>query len=71
MAAIAVLDLATGPASFSTTETVNSLYRAPQIFFGVTAPEHITAAWITLITVLRLISFGFFMSILIKRFSRR
>lgn len=71
MAGIAVLDLATGPAPVNSTEAMKSLCRAPEVFFGVTSPEHIAPAWITLITVLRLISFGFFMSILIKRFSRR
>jgi hypothetical protein len=68
---IAILDIATDPAPLTSIEPITALWRAPQIFFGVVAPKHISAGWLTTITVLRLISFGFFMAILIKRFNRR
>jgi len=71
VAAIAVLDLALSPMSFTSTEVVASVWRAPQIFLGVTSPNYITSGWLTIITIVRLIAFGFFMSIVIKRFNRR
>jgi hypothetical protein len=69
--AIAILDLATDPAPPLSNAFLTSLWRAPQIFFGITAPQYISPGWLTLVTTLRLISFGFFMAILIKRFNRR
>jgi pentapeptide repeat protein len=69
--AIAILDLATGPAPLSSNVVLGSLWRAPQIFFGISAPQYISPGWLTFITVIRLVSFGFFMAILIKRFNRR
>ncbi|KAB2937051.1 MAG: pentapeptide repeat-containing protein [Hyphomicrobium sp.] len=71
IAAIAAVDLITNPAPFTSAEAMGALWRAPQIFFGVTSPDYISPAWLTLVTILRLIAFGFFMAILIKRFNRR
>lgn len=71
LAAIAVLDIISNPAPFASAKVSASLWRAPQIFLGVTAPSYISSGWIASITTVRLISFGFFMSILIKRFNRR
>ena len=45
--------------------------RAPSIFFGVAQPEYIPLGWLTVIVILRLVFFGFFMAIVIKRFNRR
>lgn len=71
VAAIAVLDGVLNPAPFSLRDFVASFWRAPQIFLGITAPNYITSGWLTIIAIVRLIAFGFFMSIVIKRFNRR
>jgi hypothetical protein len=71
MVAIAVLDLVLIPTPFTSTDLVGSVWGAPQIFLGITQPSYITPGWLTIITIARLISFGFFMSIVIKRFNRR
>jgi hypothetical protein len=68
---IAAFDLATGPTALSAPNAIGALWRAPQIFFGVTHPNYFSDDWLTAITVLRLMAFAFFMSILIKRISRR
>lgn len=47
------------------------LGEAPSIFFGVTKPANFPTYLITLIYVVRLILFAFFMAIMIKRFGRR
>ncbi|WP_315716653.1 MULTISPECIES: pentapeptide repeat-containing protein [unclassified Bradyrhizobium] len=69
--AIVILDTSTDPSSITAASLVEAIWRAPQIFFGVSPPAHISPTWLTLITVARLIALGFFMSILIKRFNRR
>jgi Pentapeptide repeats (8 copies) len=65
---IMVLDLRTRPNVLSTWETIS---RAPQIFFGVTSPKDIPEILLASIVFTRLVTFGFFMAILIKRFNRR
>jgi hypothetical protein len=69
--AIALLDVVTNPVELTLTEAMASLWKAPQIFFGVTSPHYISPGWLTVVTITRLIFFGFFMSILLKRFNRR
>ena len=49
----------------------NSLSRAPQIFLGTLNPSNYPGWYLTLVFAIRLIAFGFFMSIVIKRFNRR
>ncbi len=49
----------------------DSILRSPQIFFGITTPKEISPNWLTAFVFFRLITFGFFMSIIIKRFNRR
>lgn len=71
IAAIAVLDLYLDPLPLRWATVTNALWRSPQVFFSITVPDHISPGLMTLITVLRFIAFGFFMSILIKRFNRR
>ena len=71
IAAIAILDFATYPTPLTSKDAMASLLRAPQIFFGVTSPHYISPGWVTMVTIARLIFFGLFMSILIKRFNRR
>ena len=45
--------------------------RAPQIFLGTLVPPTYPGLYLTFILTIRLIAFGFFMSIVIKRFNRR
>ena len=45
--------------------------RAPQIFLGTLVPPTYPGFYLTFILAVRLIAFGFFMSIVIKRFNRR
>jgi hypothetical protein len=71
IAAIAIGDFVLDPTPFASANILASLWRAPQIFLGVTSPNYISPGWLTIITIVRLIVFGFFMSILIKRFNRR
>ena len=48
-----------------------ALFLSPQILLGVMEPSAYPKLYLTAILLLRLIMFGFFMSIIIKRFNRR
>ena len=48
-----------------------SLADAPQVFLGTRTPSNYEGPYLTAILIVRLIAFGFFMSIIIKRFNRR
>lgn len=50
---------------------LNSLYEAPQIFLGTLTSVNYPKSYLTAILFVRLVMFGFFMSIIIKRFNRR
>ena len=50
---------------------VQSIFEMPQIFLGTLSPSYYPKAYLTIILFARLIAFGFFMSIIIKRFNRR
>ena len=50
---------------------VASFMRSFAIFFGTLVPDDYEKAYLALITCLRLVTVGFFLSIIIKRFSRR
>lgn len=50
---------------------VQAFFDSPQILLGTLSPAHYSSASITVILFVRLVLFGFFMSILIKRFNRR
>jgi uncharacterized protein YjbI with pentapeptide repeats len=71
IAAIAILDCSLNPSKFSLPDAHAALWRAPQILLGIAPPSYISPGWLTIITLVRLIAFGLFMSILIKRFNRR
>lgn len=49
----------------------NSLSESPQIFLGTLTPANYPKSYLTAILFVRLVTFGFFMSIIIKRFNRR
>ncbi|MNK86673.1 Pentapeptide repeats (8 copies) [compost metagenome] len=48
-----------------------AFWQAPQVFLGTTKPVHFPSTYIALVTLLRLVLFGFFMAIIVKRFNRR
>jgi hypothetical protein len=48
-----------------------ALAQVPPVFFGAVSPGNYPAWYLTVVVVARLIAFGFFMSIVIKRFNRR
>ncbi len=48
-----------------------SFISMPNVLFGTSKPQHFTESCLTIITFTRLVFFGFFMSIIIKRFNRR
>lgn len=50
---------------------VEALLMSPQVFLGVVNPTAYPGSYVTVIFLIRLIMFGFFMSIIIKRFNRR
>lgn len=52
-------------------EVINCFIKSPSIFFGVIKSNNYDEWALTLIYFLRLVAFGLFMSILIKRISRR
>ena len=49
----------------------DALLISPQVFLGILKPTIYPALYLTVIFLVRLIMFGFFMSIIIKRFNRR
>jgi hypothetical protein len=60
---------------FKNTQSIDSytqaILEAPQIFLGTLSPSSYPTLYITLILFIRLVAFGFFMSIIIKRLNRR
>ncbi|MBD2214241.1 hypothetical protein H6G27_30915 [Nostoc linckia FACHB-104] len=50
---------------------IESFVNAPQIFLGTLSPSNYPIPYLTFILFIRLVAFGFFMSIIIKRFNRR
>ncbi|MGR5280219.1 pentapeptide repeat-containing protein [Photobacterium damselae] len=48
-----------------------SFIKSPQILFGINGTSKYSGAFLALVFATRLIMFGFFMSIIIKRFNRR
>ena len=68
---IALADLALYQGLRSWSDVGGSLSESPKIFFGITHPDIFNESFLTAINIIRLILFGFFMSIIIKRFNRR
>lgn len=48
-----------------------AFFEAPQVFLGTLSPTNYPNSYLTSILLVRLVTFGFFMSIIIKRFNRR
>ena len=61
--------------SYGKPTLVRSYYEAfllaPQILLGIIEPKQYPSMYLTAINLVRLVMFGFFMSIIIKRFNRR
>lgn len=49
----------------------HAFLQAPQVFLGTTNQSYLPSCYITLVTFIRLVLFGFFMAIIVKRFNRR
>ena len=50
---------------------IESILKSPQVFLGVVEPVGYPKSYLAAIFFIRLVTFGFFMSIIIKRFNRR
>jgi pentapeptide repeat protein len=48
-----------------------ALFKMPEIFLGVTSLKHYPSWYLTIISFTKLMTMGFFMSIILKRFNRR
>jgi Pentapeptide repeats (9 copies) len=68
---MAVGDVASGGDPGRLQSYVASFIRSFAIFFGTLMPDDYGKAYLALITCLRLVTVGFFLSIIIKKFSRR
>lgn len=49
----------------------NSFWAMPSVFIGSSSPQHYSELYLAFVCFIRLVTIGFFMSIIIKRFSRR
>lgn len=57
--------------SFLISSYWSAFLQAPQVFLGTTNQAYFPSCYITLVTFVRLVLFGFFMAIIVKRFNRR
>lgn len=70
-ALMALIDITVVNKSQSFSGFMRALLNSPQIFLGTLTPSNYPSLYLTLIVLIRLIAFGFFMSIIIKRLNRR
>jgi hypothetical protein len=70
LVAMAVIDVTTWRSS-QDVRVIQALASAPQVLLGTQTPDGFPRLYLALVMALRLVAFGFFTSILIKRFSRR
>ncbi|MBI4782428.1 MAG: pentapeptide repeat-containing protein [Oscillatoriophycideae cyanobacterium NC_groundwater_1537_Pr4_S-0.65um_50_18] len=68
---MALIDVIAFSSSQSINSYVQSFLNSPQIFLGTFTPANYSSLYLTLIVLIRLIAFGFFMSIIIKQLNRR
>lgn len=71
LAAIAVIDATVFRDAGQVQSYAKAILVSPQILLGVEVPEAYGASYLSVIVFTRLVLFGFFMSIVIKRFNRR
>lgn len=69
--AITAIDALIFRDAWSLRSYLSSFLASPQILFGVLAPAEYHPLYLTAIVCIRLVLFGFFMAILVKRFNRR
>lgn len=70
-ALMALIDVVAFSSSQSVNNYIQAFFNSPQIFLGTLTPSNYPSLYLTLILFIRLIAFGFFMSIIIKRLNRR
>ena len=68
---MALVDVIAFSKSQNIIDSLHSFINAPQIFLGTLTPPNYPSLYLTLIVLIRLIAFGFFMSIIIKLLNRR
>lgn len=68
---MAIIDVFTYKNPSKLSDYWHSITIMPEVFIGVTSPNAYPSWYLTIITFIRLITIGFFMSIIIKRFNRR
>jgi len=68
---MAFVDLIALSQSQNITGYLQSFLNSPQIFLGTLIPSNYPSSYLTLIVIIRLVAFGFFMSIIIKLLNRR
>ena len=68
---LAVIEVSVFRQNPSLHDVARALIEAPQIFLGTLTPTQYPHSYLTIILCVRLVAFGFFMSIIIKRLNRR
>lgn len=68
---MSVLDVWILNEASSETSFLNSLIKMPHIFLSIEKPENYPDFYLSIIYVVRLVAFGLFMSIILKRFNHR
>jgi len=68
---VAAIDVAVFRPSPTFHDCARTVIESPQVFLGTLVPARYPHSYLTLILCVRLIAFGFFMSIIIKRLNRR
>ena len=68
---IAAIDVAIFRSNPTLHDCIRAMIESPQIFLGTFVPAGYPHLYLTLILCVRLVAFGFFMSIIIKRLNRR
>lgn len=69
--AMFILDIYIFADPINSNNFIYSLAKIPEIFLGVVTPDHYPKLYLVSIVFVRLVTMGFFMSIIIKRFNRR
>jgi uncharacterized protein YjbI with pentapeptide repeats len=68
---VAVVDVASFRPDPTLRDCMRAVIESPQVFLGTLVPSGYPHSYLTLILCTRLVMFGFFMSIIIKRLNRR
>ncbi|MBD9653760.1 pentapeptide repeat-containing protein [Pseudomonas sp. PDM12] len=71
LALMTIFDVFNYRAPYSIDSYLNAFILTPQVFLGTAAQANFPSYYITVVTFVRLVLFGFFMAIIVKRFNRR